>query len=454
MSSYIGVPGRDNTTLFNGTVTTAGPGSTMDLTGFDTALIQVTGVFSGVITFERSLDNVNWFIALVTELNALNQKTQIESTGIFSVRGEAQYLRYNITNITGSVNLLIDGNQNAINAGDKISWAMDESNNSPLNIRLQAQNSGIKQDNAGAFILSDAPTAVQVAQTATGGTVIIDTQGYQTIHLTTNATFAATAGVSFSNDGVTFTTGISTTGAGVFATALIAATNYVIPVQGRFARIIATTGGQLTYYLRNIPPQITGQNLVAIGGVAVPTGAGTAQLGINVANVGGTAVANAGFAGTLAVGGSTAVGVAPTSNPIIAGGIDPSGLTRRLFADATGRLILNAYSLANAIPSSLAGVVLTTARGGNIAPVTTVGYDNKVAVSVQDTLPFEGQNHVELLGQILQEMKIMNQQLYELPRIQAGYFNGYQTATPAPQPQLGDEPTAMRNDASLFINNQ
>ena len=51
-------------------------------------------------------------------------------------------------------------------------------------------------------------------------------------------------------------------------------------------------------------------------------------------------------------------------------------------------------------------------------------------------------------------MKIMNQQLYELPRIQAGYFNGYQTATPAPQPQLGDEPTAMRNDASLFINQQ
>jgi hypothetical protein len=452
--SYIGTPDRDNRTLFNGTITVAGIGSTIDLTGYDTALVQVTGIFSGIITFERSLDNVNWFAVLVTELNALNQKTQIETTGIYSIRGEAQYLRYNITNLTGSVTLLIDGNQNIINAADKVAWAMDESNNSPLNVRLQAQNSGIKQDLSGAFILSDAPQPVTVNLTATQNTAIIDTQGYQTIHITTNATFASTTGITFSNDGITFVQAPMSTVPGVWATAFVASTSYTVPVQGRFAKIIATAGGQFTYYLRNIPSQVIHQNLAAIAGVAVSATAASAQLGINVVQVGGTSAVTGGLAGTLGVGGSTAVGVAPTSNPVIAGGIDPGGLGRRLFADATGRLILNPYSLTTSVPSSLAGVVLTTSAGGNIAPVTTAGFDNKVPVSVQDTSGFEGQSYVELLGQILQEMKIMNQQLYELPRIVAAQMNGYNSATINPQPYLGDEPTQMRNDASLFINQQ
>jgi hypothetical protein len=446
--SYIGIPDRDNKTLFNGTLTTTVTGSALDMTGYDTALIQVNQTagqtWRGIITFERSLDGTTWYPALVTELNSMTQKTQLETTGIFSVRAEAQYFRYNVTNITGSCDMLIDGGQTSISPVDKIAWAMDESNNSPLNIRLQAQNSGVKQDNAGAFILSDAPTVVQVAQTATGGLVIIDTQGYQTIHLTTG-TFAATGGVAFSNDGITFTAGTSTTVAGVFATALVANTNYVIPVQGRFARIIATTAGQLTYYLRNIPPQITGQNLAAIGGVAVS--ATTAQLGINVVQVGGTAAVTGGLAGTLGVGGSTAVGVAPTSNPVIAGGIDPGGLGRRLAADALGTLFVSS----RVVPSSTAALGTSTQAP---VPVATAGFDNRVALSVQDTMQFEGQNHVELLGQILQEMKIMNQQLYELPRIMATQMNGYQFATSLPVPVLGDEPTAMRNDASLFINQQ
>jgi hypothetical protein len=444
MSSYIGVPGRDNTTLFNGTVTTAGPGSTLDLTGFDTALIQVTGIFSGIITFERSLDNVNWFIALVTELNALNQKTQIESTGIFSVRGEAQYLRYNITNITGSVNLLIDGNQNAINAGDKLSWAMDETNNSPLNIRLQAQNSGVKQDNAGAFILSDAPTAVQVNLTATQNSITIDTQGYQTISITTGA--GIIAAVSGSNDSLTFQPNIGySLLSGLSTSALAASGNFIFPCLTRYIRVIASAGGQFTYYLRNQPYTNPSVNLQQVNGVTISQA--TAQFGMNIVSVGGTATVTGGLAGTLGVGGSTAVGVAPTSNPIIAGGIDPGGLGRRLAADALGTLFVSS----RVVPSSTAALGTSTQAP---VPVATAGYDNRVALSVQDTMQFEGQNHVELLGQILQEMKIMNQQLYELPRFMAAQMNGYQFATSLPQPVLGDEPTAMRNDASLFINQQ
>ena len=329
---------------------------------------------------------------------------------------------------------------------------MDETNNNPLLVKLQPQNSGIKQDLSGAFILSDAPAPVTVNLTATNNSYIIDTTGYQTIHLTTNTTFAATGGIAFSNDGITFVQAPMSTVPGVWSTAFVAVTNYTIPVQGRFARIIATTGGQFTYYLRNISTQVTHQNLAAIGGAAVAPA--TAQLGMNVVQVGGTAAVTGGLAGTLAVGGSVAAGLAPTTNPIIAGGIDPGGLTRRLFSDATGRLIINPYSLNVQVPSSLAGVTLTTSAGGNIAPVSLAGYNNQVPLAVQDTSQFEGQTQIELLAQLLQEMKIMNQQLYELPRIIAGQLNGINTAGAMPMFTYGDEPTAMRNDASLFDKQQ
>ncbi len=457
--SFIGqVPQLDKTILSNITVSATGTGSAINTTGFAALTIQIantssTSLWSGIIQIEGSNDNVNWFPLLVNKVNELSQLSQIDTVGQYQVKADTLYVRYNCLQILNTCSFNVTGNTNlASSAADKLSWAMDETNNTPLNIKLQAQNSGIKQDLSGAFILSDAPQPVTVNLTATQNTIVIDTQGYQTIHLTTNATLAATGGVTFSNDGITFTAGISTTVAGAFATALIASTNYVIPVQGRFAKIIATTGGQLTYYLRNIPPQVTGQNLAAIAGLIVNST--TAQLGINVVQVGGTAAVTGGLAGTLGVGGSTAVGVAPTSNPIIAGGIDPGGLGRRLFSDATGRLILNPYSLATSVPSSLAGVTLTTSAGGNIAPVTNSGFNNQVALSSQDTTTVDGQLQIEVLNLILQEMKIMNQQMYELPRIIAANMNGYANATPVLQPYLGDEPTQMRNDASLFINQQ
>ena len=454
--SYIGTSNQDNKTLFSGTLTTTGPGSTLDLTGYDTALIQVNQtagqIWRGIITFERSLDNATWYPVLVTELNSMSQKSQLETTGIFSVRAEAQYLRYNVTNITGSCDMIIDGGQSTISPVDKISWAMDETNNSPLNVKLQAQNSGIKQDASGAFILSDAPTAVTVVQLATGGTTIIDTTGYQTIHITTNATFAATGGITFSNDGVTFVQGPMSTVPGVWSTAFVASTNYTVPVQGRFAKIIATAAGQFTYYLRNISSQVTHQNLAAIGGTAVA--AATAQLGMNVVQVGGTAAITGGLAGTLGVGSSTAAGVAPTSNPVYVGGIDAGGLGRRLLSDTAGRLFLNQYSLNTVVPSSITGVTLTTSSNGSLPPIAQAGFNNQVPLSVQDTSTYEGMSYVEVLGLILQEMKIMNQQLYELPRIMAANMNGFPSPAINPQPYLGDEPTQMRNDASLFINQQ
>jgi hypothetical protein len=445
MSSYIGIPFADNTQLFSGTVTTTGVGSTLDVTGFESALIQLSGdTFAGIIKLERSLDGVTWYDALVTELNSMTQKTQIDSLGIFSVRSEAQFLRYNVTNITGSVSIIIDGGTALVSPVDKISWAMDETNNTPLHIKVQPQNSGIKQDLLGAFILSDAPQPVTVSQMI-GGVHIIDTQGYSTLQITTGVGFASTTGVGFSTDGITFTQTPMMTGAGVFATALAASTNYTIPCVGRFARISATAAGQFTYTLRNIQGQIAGQNLVGINGAAVAPA--TAQVGVNVAQMAGTATVTGGVAGTLGVGGVNLVGVTSASNPVIVGGVDPLGASRRATTTMLGDLITGNRT----IPTNLA--TLGTATTGN-TPIGAAGYNNQIPITVQDTTQYEGQTQIELLAQLLQEVKIMNQQLYELPQVLSLALQGPTAPQQGPNVQLGDDPHEMRNDSSIFINQQ
>jgi hypothetical protein len=60
------------------------------------------------------------------------------------------------------------------------------------------------------------------------------------------------------------------------------------------------------------------------------------------------------------------------------------------------------------------------------------------AESVTDTTQFEGRSQIELLALILLEMKIMNQQLYELPRLIA-----------SGQPSI-DPPEVFRQEQSIF----
>ena len=442
MGAYIGTPFADNTNLLNTTVSTVSVGTGIDVSGFSTLLIQVSGsTFNGIITFERSLDNVYWSPALVTELNALNQKTQIEAAGLYFVRTEAQFIRYNVTNISGSATIVIDGSQNVVSNADKVAWAMDETNNTPLNVKLQAQNSGIKQDLSGAFVLSDAPNTVSVNQTATNAVTTIDTQGYQSIEITTQAFIGA---ITASNDGVTFSAIGGMTNAGTWVTSLGSAnTNYIFPCQSRYIRIVGTTGGQFTYALRNVP--FMGQNLSAIGGAAVS--ATTAQLGINLVNVGNTAVVTGGVAGTLGVGGTNAVGVASASNPVLVGGVDPTGLARRAATTMLGDVITGNRT----IPTNLAALGTTTT--GN-APVASASFNNQVPHTVQDTSQFEGQSQVELLAQLLQEVKILNQQMYELPKVLSLALQGPTAPQQGSNVQLGDDPFILRNDSSIFINQQ
>ena len=152
------------------------------------------------------------------------------------------------------------------------------------------------QDVNGSLILSDSPVINKFVASTVGQAFTIDTLGYQSIDFTT-AAFIGT--VLASNDNITYSAIGGINNAGAWVTTLAAAnTSYTFPSQSRYIKITCTTVGAFTYTLRNVP--FMAQNLAAIGGAAVS--ASTAQLGLNIVNIGGTA--SAGTAGFLAIGSS------------------------------------------------------------------------------------------------------------------------------------------------------
>ena len=144
------------------------------------------------------------------------------------------------------------------------------------------------------LILSDSPQVIKLVASTAGQAFTIDTLGYNSIEFTTQA-FIGT--VLASNDNITYSAIGGISNAGAWVTTLAAAnTSYIFPCQGRYIRLTSTTVGAFSYTLRTVP--FMGQNLAAIGGVAVAQT--TSQLGVNLVNIGGTA--NASQAGTLALG--------------------------------------------------------------------------------------------------------------------------------------------------------
>jgi len=436
----------DNTPLFIGEVGAVGPGTPIDTTGYSSVSIQAASTagasFGAIATIEMSNDTVNWQPALVTQMDTMQLREQIDIMGTYVVKSVNRYIRYNIQNITNAILFNILGKTSPGPSGaDSLSLAMDPQNQTPLYTAPMPGTT--RQDTSGALIPSDSaiatPTPTLLVTTAVP--ITIDTTGYQTVSITTG-TFAGT--ISGSNDGVTFTTitgySLSTN---LTLTAMVATSNYVFPITQRFLRFTATTSGTLTYYLRQQPFSNPNVNVQQIAGAT--TTAGSAQIGINLLNLAGTGLVTGGVAGTLGIGSAAAVGVAPTSNPLLAGGSDPSGLTRRLSSDPLGGL-----NIANRVLlSSNAAINI----GGTITGQTPIGqssFVNQMPLNVQDSSNFEGQLRDEILAQILQELKILNQQIYELPRVQMNAFNGSPGAVNAQTATLGDEPGAFRNDASIF----
>jgi hypothetical protein len=407
-------------------------GTSIDTTGYPSVVIQLGGLFVGQMYIEGSNDNTNWDKLLVLPLNDVVVTDDITSTGNYHLKTSTRYVRYNIQQIlNGTPTLTIYGRSGmGPSAADNLSLALSQEQNMPLNVNL---SQGIKKDSTNALVVSDAPVTVQLVA-AVGQVTIIDMQGYNTIHLTTGA-YAASSGFQVSNDQITFTAFQSALIGGTsFGTTIVASTTYAFNPQARYVRLVCTTAGMITYSLRNTPSSgVIAQNLIAINGIAIAPGG--AQLGINVAQFGGIAPVTGGLAGSLAVGGASAAGVAPTYNYMGASSIDTAGLARRLLSDTTGRLQITGF---NAISAQFANTLTTN-------PLTAVGAitgtnQATAALNVQDTAQFEGHSIVDLLAMILLELRIANQQRYEMVyQLNSGIQNAM------------DPPENFRNDPSTLF---
>jgi hypothetical protein len=64
--------------------------------------------------------------------------------------------------------------------------------------------------------------------------------------------------------------------------------------------------------------------------------------------------------------------------------------------------------------------------------------ENLAPQLVVDAAQFEGQSVVELLGQVLLELRILNQQIFALPSLQNAGVSA------------SDEPASFRNDPTIF----
>jgi len=438
-TNYIGnVAPLDGTVFVSNVSVVTGASPWYDTTGYGSISIQIVSMEAGTILIEGSNDGVTSSPLLIYPIADFQYVDVINKNGLYNLKVSSKYVRYNVQSIqpgtTFGVYMVARSGQGP-NAADAVSMAMSGEQNMPLNVNFK---SGLKIDTAsGALVLADAinPNQAGLMYAAQVGTnTVIDTTGYNSINITT---MAYAGSVTASNDGITWValSGLAITGASTaFVSAVTATASFTFPCLARYIRLTCTTAGQFTAYLRQqifMSNYMTNPttNLTQIAGAAVS--ATTAQLGMNIVQVGGTATVTGGLAGTLGIGGGSAVNVAPTYNFLGVAGIDSAGLTRRMLSDAAGRLVVtgsnpNINSTIITPTSSAIGAILG-------------GMQNTAALNVQDTAQFEGQQIVELLAQILVELRIANQQRYEMPYLlNNGVNNGM------------DPPEQFRQDGTIF----
>ena len=415
--SFIGQAYPDNATLYSGTISTAVT-STISTAGYMSAVIQLSGSdYSGIITIDGSSDGNYWSPLLVTRLSSLSLVTQLDISGSYEVKLDCSYMKFTIQKISGTASLIIVGNNHtSSNTVDKLALAMDADTNTPLNVRFQG---GIKLDPNLAIVQSDAPVENRL-DLALNAFVVIDTTGYNSLSITTQTMVAS---FTTSNDGITY---VALNGNNLFATpgsfgaTLGINASMLLPCLCRYIKITATTAGVATYYLRSVAQAAYQVN------------------GSNIAQIAGSTPVSGGIAGSFAVGASSGIGAISNYNPLLIAGGDPAGLTRKLTMDQSGKLFAGNPVIPNGVASPTQAITALT------------GFNNQIPLNVQDTAQSEGQSTVEILLQILTELKVLNQQMYELPRIMSsaqGISIGIQAV---PMVQLGDEPTVLRNDPAII----
>lgn len=411
----------DGTTLYSGTIATTGPGSSINVQYYQSVSIQVAG--SGYInaTIEGSNDGTNWNTILVNPSNDLSPVDVISTVGVYNFKTSSLYIRYNVAEYNGTQTLTIIGRSGVGESGaDKLAAAFNP--DTPININF---GSGVKQDKNGALILSDGvPFTLYGA-----GSYLISLIGYSSIYIQQNS---ASITALQTIDGSSFfnTVWFPVNSGGTPPSLNPSAYNilYAAPAIGQYIKVTIAAGSSATtasLILKRDP---------------LP-----AAIGTNIAQVSGTAPQNASGNpyGTLSVGGANLVATNATSNPIPLGGADFASVTRRVQTDIGGRFLITGASPYFTQPYSQN----SAPQVNSALPINAVGalpatFQMTAALNVQDSSQQEGQSQIELLSQVLLELRILNQQIYELPRLIATSNSTSQA--------YAEPPENFRQEQSIF----
>jgi hypothetical protein len=376
----VSVTSIDNTSLYGGVISVEGAGVSIDTSGYGAVVAQFSGVWSGVVFFEISNDNITWQRSTFYSSEEVVLRDKANCNGFYIIPVIAKYLRYSIGNIEGFLTLSILGKTSYISKGaDAFSLAMDKAEQVPLQVQLPKD---IKQDSQGGVFLSDMSDKIEWICKDDKSPLIIDCAGYQSVIV--QKTTAGAVVPSVSNDKINFVTTLVlpiSSGAQFAATIATAAGIYVLPVVAKWLKLVGPASAiQCIIYLSSTPINVN---------------AGVANPPVNLQQVGGA---------TLVPSGSVSTGY-----PLQVGGVDDSKspLVKRFLVDALGRLMIGTNTRQNPGLS-------------NSPEMNVIGYlaNYRNILEVQDTTRGEdGVSVIDLLSQLLFEMKIMNQQLYELPRL-------------------------------------
>jgi len=391
----------DGKVLYVGNVTSTSAGTAIDTQGYGSIVAQFSGVWNATIYFETSNDGTIWNTCFVLSRNEVSMQDNIGQNGIFSIKRSGRYLRYNCKFTSGTVSLNIIGRTGeGLSDADMLSFAMDRTHNTPLQVQLPKD---LKQEADGGLLLADMKGPIFFNSVTVSQPLVIDCTGYSTliVQKLTSGIVTPTA----SNDGSTFVGTLSGAIGGpntVLGTTIPTATGiYVIPVYSRYIKL---TG-----------PASSVQCVIYLSKNIFDTGSFFAYQGLNVIQLNGTNI--------QAVGSTTA------TVPLPIGSVDDlkAPITRRYLIDTLGKQII----------ATNTGQVSGTASSKTLNELGFLS-DYKNNLTVQDVSRSDGNSNIDLLSGILLELQVLNQQIYELPRLIA---SGRASL---------DEPDDLRNDLTLF----
>lgn len=377
---------NDGDVLYTGTINTVGPGASINTQYYQSVSIQLANDTLNLgavgILIEGSNDGNDWDTLRLYSTGELKMIDLISSQDdTFSLRTSTLYIRYNVLYISGNSQITIIGRSGpGPSSADNIVEAFDPS--TPINVNLV---SGVSIDANKAIILSDSIIykfgPIVTGSTGVGG-LTLDLSGYHSFNFQLIA--GTITGFSQSIDGVNFyTTYVSGPASTVPSSSVTVASLYHGAVEGKYIRF--TVGTLPCTFLIQLK-----QSQTPIPALTLNSGFGIT----NLSHINSTTAVTAGVAGMLAVGGNIAPGTAPTANPVLVGGVDANTLTRRILTSNTGSIIGSGQDYTNA-----PRVVRTDSQG---------------IVQINNNSNIEGQFETEILLQILLELKIMNQQIYNL----------------------------------------